>query len=211
MNSGQTGGQTSPGSPWPKADLSTPPAFREVQHFYKHWLFMLPIIAVTIIIWYTFYQQVILGNASGSRPIPNWLAWILTMVFGFGFPAFAYLFRLITEVRPGEIMVRLYPLRQNRVPTQLIVSGEVREYAAMREYGGWGVRTSKRSGRAITSFGNQGVQLTLQGGGLLLIGSQRPHELLTAIEAAGMAGSVAGRGRPALPDGEPAEPGDQEE
>ena len=62
------------------------PIYREVQHFFRQWIFLLPIAAVTVIVWYEFVQQVVLGNPQGEQPIPNGLAWALTVVFGLGFP-----------------------------------------------------------------------------------------------------------------------------
>lgn len=162
-----------------------PPMFREVQHFFRQWIFLLPVAAVTIIVWYEFAQQIVLGHPQGEEPIPNWLAWVLTIVFGLGFPAVGLLVRLVTEVRPGELLVRLYPLRWVTIPLEAIGKAAVREYSPIREYGGWGVRVSKWNGRAYNAYGNKGVQLELKTGALVLIGSQRPQELIAAMQAAG--------------------------
>jgi hypothetical protein len=159
--------------------------FREVQHLFRQWIFLLPVAAVTIIVWYEFAQQVVLGHPQGDEPIPNWLAWVLTLVFGFGFPAVGYLVRLITEVRPGELVVRLYPFRRVTIPTDAIGKAKVREYSPIREYGGFGVRVSRANGRAYNAYGSMGVQLELKNGALVLVGSQRPQELISAIQTAG--------------------------
>jgi hypothetical protein len=52
----------------------------------------------------------------------------------------------------------------------------------LREYGGWGVR-GFGSNRAYNMRGDQGVQLDLVDGSRVLIGTQRPGELETAIAA----------------------------
>jgi hypothetical protein len=162
-----------------------PAIFREVQHFFRQWIFLLPVAAVTVIVWYEFAQQIVLGHPQGEEPIPNWLAWVLTIVFGLGFPAAGLLIRLVTEVRPGELLVRLYPFRWVTFPVEAIGKAAVREYSPIKEYGGWGIRVSKWNGRAYNAFGNQGVQLELKTGALVLIGSQRPQELITALQTAG--------------------------
>ena len=167
------------------------PIFREVQHFFRQWIFLLPVAAVTIIVWYEFFQQVVLSNPQGDQPIPDGLAWALTIVFGLGFPAAGLLFSLVTEVRPGELLVRLYPFRKVRIPIEMISQAMVRSYSPIREYGGWGVRVNRHNGRAFNCYGNEGVQLLLSNGTPVLVGTQRAHELLAALETAGFKAKAA--------------------
>jgi hypothetical protein len=161
------------------------PIYREVQHFFRQWIFLLPVGAVTIIVWYEFIQQVVLGSPQGERPIPNGLAWVLTIIFGLGFPAAGLIFSLVTEVRPGELTVRVFPFRWARIPVGMISQAMVRSYSPIKEYGGWGVRVNRHNGRAFNCYGNEGVQLLLSNGTPVLVGSQRAHELLAALEKAG--------------------------
>jgi hypothetical protein len=174
---------------------SGPLRFREVQRM-RHWWFYLPIVAVTMIIWYTFIEQVGLNRPSGTSPIPNWAAWVLALVFGLGFPAFGATIRLITEVDDQTVRIRMFPVSGRTVALNDILASEWVRYSPMRQYGGWGVRVS-RHGRAYIAFGDEGVQLLLREkepgpydpryGGVserdkkLLIGSQRPAELLKAL------------------------------
>ncbi len=167
-----------------QVDIATPPLFRETQRF-RQWFFYLPIAAVTVIVWWIFVQQVILGHPQGSNPVPGWLAWVLTMVFGFGFPAFAAIVRVVTEVRPGQLNVRLYPFPPRTIPVSSIREASVRHYSPLGEFGGWGMRINKRSGRAYNAYGNMGVQLVLSDGARVLVGSQQSEELLTALRQAG--------------------------
>ncbi|MBC7293528.1 MAG: hypothetical protein H5T84_05435, partial [Thermoleophilia bacterium] len=163
---------------------SEPTLFREVQRF-RQWIFWLPVIAVTTIIWWQFVEQVIRRHPQGSEPLPDWAAWVLTLVFGLGFPAFAALVRLITEVRSGELVVQLFPFRPKVIPLDTVASAQVREYSPIREFGGWGVRVSLH-GRAYNAYGTRGVQLVLTDGSRVLIGSQRPEELEAALRLAGL-------------------------
>jgi len=164
---------------------SLPPLFREVQRF-KQWFFYVPVAIVTGIVWWQFIQQIVLGRPVGEEPIPDWLAWVLTIVFGLGFPAFAATVRLITEVRPGELSVRLYPFRPTVIKLAQVASAEWREYSPLREYGGWGIRVSRRSGRAYNASGVQGIQLVMKDGQRILIGTQSPEGLLSALRTAGV-------------------------
>jgi hypothetical protein len=161
-----------------------PPVFREVQRF-GQWIFWVPVAAVAAVVWWQFVEQVFLGHPQGAEPIPNWLAWVFAALFGVAFPGFAWAMRLITEVRPGELKVRLAPLRTVSIPLDQIIEAVVRQYSPLAEYGGWGARMSRRNGRAYNAFGSQGVQLVVVDSGRVLIGSQRPEELLAAIRLAG--------------------------
>jgi hypothetical protein len=161
-----------------------PPLFREVQRFH-HWFFWLPIIVVVGVIWWQFIQQVIVGRPPGTEPIADWAAWVLTLVFGIGFPVFAAVVRLVTEVSPGRLSVRLVPFSGRVVATDDIETAYAREYSPMREFGGWGVRLGADGGRAYNAHGKEGVQLVLKDGRHILVGTQRADELIGALRSAG--------------------------
>ncbi|HEX9287835.1 MAG TPA: hypothetical protein VF999_11275 [Thermoanaerobaculia bacterium] len=94
--------------------------------------------------------------------------------------------RLTTTVTGDSISVRYGFLYKTRVPLTEIALAEAVEYAPVREYGGWGIRGSRQR-RALNARGNQGVLLTRIDGTTLLVGSQRPRELLNALAHAGIA------------------------
>jgi hypothetical protein len=96
--------------------------------------------------------------------------------------------RLTTTVRPDGVSVRYGFLYRTRVPLSEITLAEAVQYAPVREYGGWGIRGSRRR-RALNARGNQGVLLTRSDGTTLLVGSQHPRELLEALSRAGIATS----------------------
>lgn len=162
------------------------PLFREAQRF-RMWMFWLPIAIVTFVVWWQFTEQIIRSNPQGSQPIPDWAAWALAIVFGLGFPAFALVVRIFTEVHmhPSRLIIRLYPFHTARIDLADIENAEVRDYSAMREFGGWGIRTG-RSGKCYSAYGTQGVQLWLKGDRRILIGSQKADELAAALRVAGV-------------------------
>jgi hypothetical protein len=176
---------TTPGYSTDGDALEAPSAclYQEVQRL-RQWLFVVPIAIATVVIWWAFFKQVVLQDPTGEQPLPEWLAWVLAFVFGLGLPALGWSMRLITVVRPGLLWVRLSPFRGTRIPTEEIDSAFAREYSPIREYGGWGVRVS-RSGRAYNAYGEHGVQLVLRDGSRILVGSQRPEELVAALRLAG--------------------------
>ncbi|MGZ7167683.1 MAG: hypothetical protein ACXVIP_04695, partial [Halobacteriota archaeon] len=75
------------------------------------------------------------------------------------------------------------PLFSRTIPLSDIVTYEARQYRPVLEYGGWGIRFGTRRKRAYTMSGNRGVELELIDGTRLLMGSQRPDELVSAIRA----------------------------
>lgn len=162
----------------------TTPLFREVQRF-RQWFFWPAILVVTVVIWWQFVQQIIIGRPPGTEPIPDWAAWVLTLVFGVGFPVFAVMVRLVTEVRPGTLSVRLVPFPVRHILTPDIKSADAREYSPIGEFGGWGIRTSRDGSKAYNAYGNTGVQLVLADGKRVLVGTQRAEELLAALRLAG--------------------------
>ena len=56
----------------------------------------------------------------------------------------------------------------------------VRKYSALGEFGGWGIRF-RRGGIAYNVDGNKGLELTLQDNRKIMIGTQHPDELKSAL------------------------------
>jgi len=89
--------------------------------------------------------------------------------------------RLVTEVRPGSILVGLRGLwRKRRIPMDRVRSARVVDYDPVADFGGYGMRTGRR-GQGYIARGSRGVELELRGGGNVLIGSQQPDRLAKAI------------------------------
>lgn len=86
----------------------------------------------------------------------------------------------VTENGVSIAFRHLWPTR--RILFRDIVAVEVRRYNPLLEYGGWGVRLGPKGWGYMTT-GNEGVQLRLQKGLPVLIGSSRPQELAAAIQA----------------------------
>ena len=89
--------------------------------------------------------------------------------------------RLITEVRPDGLYLRFAPLKEKRIPFETIKACAARTYRPIMDYGGWGMRYT-RKGNALNVSGNEGVRLEFHRGKSLMIGSQRANELAAAIK-----------------------------
>ena len=158
--------------------------FRERQRFRQVWLWVM-ILGVAAMFWAGFVYQVLLGGAFGNRPVSDVQLAIVAALVGVGLPWFFYKMSLVTEVVPGELRVRFWPFHLKPVTINL---HELRDYEQVRyspimDYGGWGIRWGFK-GKAYNVYGNQGVKLYFYNKDSLLIGSQKPDELLAAITIA---------------------------
>ena len=93
--------------------------------------------------------------------------------------------RQTTTVAADAVTVRFGFLSTTRVPLSDIAHAEAVRYRPIRDYGGWGLRGTGRR-RALTTRGDEGVLLTRRDGSTLLIGSQKPHELLASLARVGV-------------------------
>jgi len=88
-----------------------------------------------------------------------------------------------TEVSGDGVRVQfgfVFPLYVRSIRLDDIDTVVAVTYRPIAEYGGWGIRGM--GGRvALNARGDRGVLLTLRRGGTVLVGSQRPEELATAI------------------------------
>lgn len=155
------------------------PLFHEEQRFRQtrvRFLTAIPPVAMLLLaIW-----QVGMGHKWGKNPMSNgaltgwtvfiWLIYLRLITV-----------KLVTEVRPGELLVAMRGMwRSHRIYLAGVQSARVMEFDPVRDWGGYGIR-SKREGTAYIAGGRNGVQLDLIKGGILLIGSQRSTELCAAI------------------------------
>ncbi len=162
--------------------------FYEQQRMLQPWLWVLALAASLVLIGipaYGLYTQLVLGQPFGQHPMSD-AGFIILAVFAFliaiGLPWLLYSAHLTVWVSDEYIHIRYFPFVRKRIPLRHIDHAGVRVYHPILEYGGWGVRMSLRGrGWAFTVGGNRGVQLHFKSGKRMLIGSQKPAELLNAI------------------------------
>ena len=97
--------------------------------------------------------------------------------------------RLVTEVRGGELSIRLSGLwrRARRVRLTEIDSVEKVTFDPVRDFGGYGFR-GDRQGKAYVAYGGEGLRVRLVNGAKFVVGSQRSSELADVLRAARPAG-----------------------
>ncbi len=164
--------------------------FKEIQHFKQPWLWIMLILTLLVLVGvfgYGLFQQLVLGEPWGDRPMSD--AGLIAVggaavLFSGGMIYLFHSLHLITEVRLEGLSIRYYPLHHKMIPYRSIRSCQARTYKPLREYGGWGIKYGP-GGWAYNIFGNQGVQLILDSGKRILIGSQRAEELARAIKQYG--------------------------
>jgi hypothetical protein len=156
--------------------------FREEQVFRQWWIWLL-IGFLVALQWWGFVQQILLGQPWGDRPAPDWMMVLLWLVFGIGLPLFFLYLRLVVTVTDSYVEIHFRPLTRRTIPIAKVSHVEARNYAPLREYGGWGIR-GLGGNRAYNVSGDRGVTLVLTDGRKVLIGSQRADELAQAIVAA---------------------------
>lgn len=142
------------------------PMFREVQRFRQPW------------IWALLAGVTLLTLVSG--PI-SWGGLVVVVAVA----ALLYSLQLRTEVRADGIYLKMWPVHRSfrRISWSEIERYESKEYRPLREFGGWGIRWGP--GRvAYNVSGRQGVRIERTDGRSVLVGSQHPEELVTAIDEA---------------------------
>ena len=157
-------------------------SFREEQVFRQWWIWLL-IGLVAALQWWGFVQQIVLGQPWGDNPAPDWMMVLLWLLIGIGLPLFFVYLKLVITVTDEAIVIHYRPLTRRTIQIADVAHVEARTYSPLREYGGWGIR-GMGSKRAYNVSGDRGVELTLEDGRKVLIGSQRADALADAIAAA---------------------------
>lgn len=156
--------------------------FHEVQRFRQGWVWLV-VIGSTVLTWAIAFWQLFLLSPADQTSAENIVVVVTVLVVGIGIPVLFWQMRLITKVTDSAVTLQFVPLQTRKIALTEITHVEARTYAAIREYGGWGLRGFRRR-KAFTISGDQGVELTLASGQLLLIGSQRANELAAALQSA---------------------------
>lgn len=89
--------------------------------------------------------------------------------------------KLETRIDENGISYKFYPFHKSYqiISWNTISNSYIRNYNAIYEYGGWGIRFSfrKKKGKAFTTKGSIGLQIELKNGRKVLIGTQKKEEL----------------------------------
>lgn len=156
--------------------------FIERQKFKQCWLWLI-LLGVNGLFLFGVFKQVIAGQQFGNKPmsdtgllIVTGLAILLTLLFKN--------LRLDTQIKRNGIYVRFFPfhLKFKHYAWDTLTKSYVRQYSAITEYGGWGLRLGLfGKGKAYNVSGNIGLQLEFSNNKKLLIGTNKPDELTETL------------------------------
>ncbi len=151
--------------------------FSERQYFSRWWvLLMLPAPIITTV------MQFIPSTKEEDALLALIIIWGLC-----GSIAAMFMWsHLDTEITEDEIRLKYPPFinKPKVIPYSEIKTIQVRKYDPLGEYGGWGLRygwTNSKKNRAYNIKGDIGLQLELNDGMRILIGTQKPDELRNLI------------------------------
>lgn len=153
--------------------------FQEVQYLPQRraavMLAIPPCGMTALLIWH-----VVLGHPWGKQQLSN-ASVIGWTIFLWLIYARLLTVRLVTEIRDGEMLVALRGFwRARRIPIATIASVEIVHFDSVRDYGGYGIRVTKK-GKAYLAGGEDGVRVTLKDGSEVVVGSRRTKELAAAL------------------------------
>lgn len=153
--------------------------FTETQKFRQWWLWII-ILSIDIMLLIAVYNQVFLEESLGDKPMSN-TGLIVTSIVSILVTGLFLFLKLDTRIDTKGIYVRFFPIRVffKFFAWDTINKAEVRQYKALLEYGGWGIRYG--NGKALNVSGNMGLQLIFKNNNKLLIGTNKPDELENII------------------------------
>ena len=155
--------------------------FTETQKFTQWWVFLiLALTTVPFVIGFVYQETT--GKLIGNHPMGN-NQYILALIIVCLVNSLFFIMRLQTKIDSDGIHVRFFPFKLNygHYKWDEIEKVSVRNYEPISEYGGWGIRYSFNHGKALTTSGNQGIQMETKSGKKILIGTQKPEEAEIAI------------------------------
>lgn len=156
--------------------------FHERQKFTQWWMWII-LLVINVLFLLGTYKQVFNDQQFGDKPMSNQglifitsMTIMLTLLFA--------IFRLETQVKNDGIYVRFFPFHISfkYYSWDQISKSFVRKYRPLTEYGGWGIRFGIfGKGVAYNVSGNMGLQLVLTSNKKLLIGTNKPEELIKVL------------------------------
>jgi hypothetical protein len=160
--------------------------FHEVQRVRSRWWTVPVYPGALFLIGYfgaALYRQLGRGLPLGREPMPDTVLWALgpcMILVGVFLVFLCMTMRLVTTVRRDGLHIRYVPFLKRQLEIRSIERCEACRYRPVRDYGGWGIRGSRRH-RAYNVWGRGGVLLSFRNGSTLMIGSQRADELAREI------------------------------
>ncbi|MDR9366555.1 MAG: DUF6141 family protein [Balneolaceae bacterium] len=154
--------------------------FKSVQKCKQPFMWVI-IVGIALFIWYSIFQQIVLGNPIGNNPASDLVLIIIWMVIGIGFPLALFAMKLIIKIDSENFSYRLFPLhfRMHSYRLDDIESMEVVTYRPILDFGGWGIRWGHK-GKGYIISGKKGVKVQFRAGRPVYFSSDEPEEVVRA-------------------------------
>ncbi len=155
-----------------------PVLFSEKQKFTQAWLWVTLILQTLIVFLILF----LIPNPAIWIVVPISLLVILLLAFA----------NLKIEVRAEGIYYQFFPfhLYWHYIALTEIKQYHLRQYEPLMEYGGWGLRYSRKHGKAYNVKGEMGMQLELNNGKKILFGTQQGEGFKKALDSIVRSGEI---------------------
>ena len=150
--------------------------FKETQKMTQWWLWAILLGTMGVVLWEmaeeALSRQLSLAEFLHSPGL--WTPILLPIVI----LGFFYVASLKTKIDPTGIHIHYFPMWRTHIPWEQIESAEIVQYGFV----GYGIRFSISYGTVYNAKGNRGLQIVKKNGSKILLGTQRPEELLAAVE-----------------------------
>lgn len=170
-----TGSQTEgPGTQ--ESDMQPTVLFRESQAWWMN-----PLLRVVMPLESVVLSVLLLALA--ARAAPGDRAVLLAVWFGLCvvLPVGFLSWRLVTEVTPTTLHAGFPGTLRWRIPLDQVQTAVPARVDPLRDFGGWGWRSSRKFGRVLNVAGRDAVVITTLDGRVRTLGTQRPEDLAVAV------------------------------
>ncbi len=150
--------------------------FEEKQKFNQVWLWAILLFILSLVL----YRCTIYGFFETQNIISLIVITLVVILFAF--------VKLETQITDKAIRYRYYPIQSQfrEILWEDLAEAYVKEYRPILDFGGWGYRIGLfGKGKAISTSGNNGIQLYTKEHRKILIGTQFPKEVQKILENLG--------------------------
>src|SRR4030042_5678508 len=128
---------------------------REVQRFTQWWIWP-PVLLAAGAAWIATFIHFFVVDSTSKEKMPDVLMVFIWLLIGIGLPLLFLFIMLVVEVRRDGLYYRFYPfhLSFHSIPYREIKTVEARTYRPIREYGGWGIRYTRKNGKDYNMRGD---------------------------------------------------------
>ena len=158
--------------------------FKEEQ-FFRQKLLWIVILFFPAFSLYGIYEQVLMGNIIGDKPMSDEGVISFSILFGLGLPVLFWFMKLKLRVSEQGLHYQFFPVhfKERLITFEEIKSYKARTYSPLKEFGGWGIRFSFES-KAYNVSVDKGLQIELDNGRKILFGSQDHKAMEKAMKKA---------------------------